>query len=131
MKKLAALAAVLGAVILGACTPQQQMVGPVVAAPMQRPMVQQACDTRFRFLNNSGSTITRIQFSSVRRNDWGVDQLGRRVLRPGQSITFRAANADRYDFRVTYANGRIYQMRGVDICRVRQINAFNNGLRAI
>lgn len=129
MKRLAALAAILGAVVLGACTPQQG--GPIIYTAPQPAIAQVACDTRFRFVNNSGSTITRVQFSSVRRNDWGVDQLGRRVLRPGQSITFRAANADRYDFRVTYANGRIYQMRGVDICRVRQINAFNNGLRAI
>lgn len=116
-----AVAALGSAALLSACAPQQQ----VTYVP-----VQAVCDTRFRVVNNSSVTVARFQFSHVSRNDWGVDQLGSSVLPPGRAMTFTAANAGGYDFRVTWANGQTSELRNIDICRASQITVTNRGLFA-
>ncbi|WP_431284995.1 hypothetical protein ACQW02_09320 [Humitalea sp. 24SJ18S-53] len=89
-----------------------------------------SCDTSFRVVNQSNSTVREVYFSHASLNGWGVDQLGERVLQPGQSLAFRAANTGRYDFRVVWANGRASELRQIDICRAAVITVTPNGLRA-
>jgi hypothetical protein len=128
MRSLAAAALVAATTLLGACTPQQAAVQPVIVAPVARAAV---CDTRFQVVNNSSSTVQSLQFSHSSQSGWGPDQLGTAVLPPGRTVNYQAANAGNYDFRVVWTNGRAAEMRGVNICAASQIIVTNAGLRAI
>lgn len=134
MKKLLALALLAGATVLGACTPQQGNMRPVVMAPVQQQLARvqpmQACDTSFRVVNQSGLTVRELYFSHSSLNGWGPDQLRTSVLPPGRFLSYRAGNTGRYDFRVVWNNGRSSELRGVNVCALRSIAIRNNGLRA-
>lgn len=126
-RKLPALFAVLGAAAVAACAPQTVYVPqPVAVAP---PPVA-ACDTRFNVVNNSSLTVMQLFFSHSSINNWGVDQLGQRVLPPRRNATYRANNAGYYDFRIVWQNGRAAELRRVDICRASSIVVTNSGLYA-
>jgi len=125
-RKLFALFAAAGAGTLAACAPQTVYVPqpvPVAPAPV-------ACDTRFQVVNNSSRTVLTLQYSHASLSSWGPDMLGQSVLRPGQTLTTRAANTGLYDFRVTWAGGGAAELRRVDICRASQILVTNSGLFA-
>ena len=59
-----------------------------------------------------------------------MDQLGQNVLPPGRAWNFTAANAGADDVRVVYQNGRVAELRGVDIHRASRIVVTNQGLFA-
>jgi hypothetical protein len=125
-RKLTALFALFGAAAVSACAPQTVYVPqPVAVAPA--PV---SCDTRFRVVNNSSLTVTQLYFSHASINNWGVDQLGSRVLPPGRAVNYAANNADQYDFRIIWQNGRAAELRRVDICRASRIIVTNSGLYA-
>ncbi|NGM22637.1 hypothetical protein G3576_21670 [Roseomonas stagni] len=115
----------VAALMLGACTPQQ----PQQVVVVQRPAAQ-ACDTSFVVVNNSSATVERLYFSHSSLGGWGADQLGQNVLPPGRNVSYRAANAGNYDFRVVWTNGRAAEVRGVNICRASRITVTNGGLLA-
>ncbi|PZW51110.1 hypothetical protein C8P66_101329 [Humitalea rosea] len=118
------LAAGLGsALLLAGCGPmpqQQQFSG------NRGP----GCDTSFEVANRTNQTVRELYFSQSALNDWGRDQLGERVLGPGDTMRFRANHAGNYDFRVVWANGRGAELRNVNVCRAAVVNVFGNGLRA-
>ncbi|MBR0671204.1 hypothetical protein [Neoroseomonas soli] len=125
-RKLLTLFAILGAAAVSACAPQTIAVPqPVYVAP---PAV--ACDTRFQVVNNSSMTVMQVFFSHSSINNWGTDQLGQYVLRPGGTWNYRAANAGAYDFRIVWQNGRAAELRRIDICRASRIVVTNSGLYA-
>ncbi|MBY0336354.1 MAG: hypothetical protein K2X11_07060 [Acetobacteraceae bacterium] len=129
MKTPLALAALGAALFLGACTPQTQIVQPVVAVAPVAPRAV-ACDTRFRVVNNSSATVAQLFFSHSSLAGWGADQLGANVLPPGRVANYRAANAGNYDFRVVWSNGRAAELMRVNICAASQITITNSGLIA-
>jgi hypothetical protein len=122
MKRRSLFAALAVAAAVGACAPQQ-MGQPVFVQPV-------ACDTSFTVVNNSSVTVAQLYFSSTARNDWGVDQLGTSVLPPGRFVNYRAANPGGYDFRVRWTNGRVAELRNVNICAASRITVTNAGLFA-
>lgn len=124
--------AALGSLGLAGCVAPQPIVGQ--GAQFVQPVVQQvprrACDTRFTVVNRSGLTVRELYFSSSRLANFGADQLGQRVLQPGQSVNYVAANPSGYDFRVVWVNGRRADLMGVDVCQASRITVTNRGLVA-
>jgi hypothetical protein len=127
-RKLLSLVAALGAGSVAACAPQTIYVPQPVA--VAQPPVAVGCDTRFQVVNNSSRTVLTLQYSHASLSSWGGDVLGQNVLRPGQVLTTRAANAGLHDFRITWAGGGAAELRRVDICRASRIVVTNQGLFA-
>lgn len=117
------LALTIATLALTACV-QQQPTTVIVARPAA------ACDTRFRVVNQSGTTVMQLFFSHSGLANWGNDQLGSAVLQPGGVWNYRAANTGNYDFRVVFADGRASELRRVNICAASQITVTNRGLVA-
>ena len=124
MRRRLAFLAVAG-LGLAACTPETRSV----AVPVQ-PATVAGCDTRFQVANASSLTVRSIYFSPSSQRSFGVDQLGASVLPPGRLVTYRAANATNYDFRVVWTNGQAADLYGVNVCRLSRITVTNSGLRA-
>lgn len=116
--------ALAGFAMLGLAACQQEPARTVVVVPSQ------ACDTSFRVVNNSSGTVERLYFSHSSQGGWGADQLGTSVLPPGRVVSYRAANAGNYDFRVVWANGRAAELMRVNVCRASQITVTDRGLLA-
>ena len=131
-KLFTAAFAALGSIGLAGCVAPQPGIGQ--AAQFVQPVVQQvprrACDTRFTVVNQSGLTVRELYFSSSRLANFGADQLGQRMLQPGQSVTYVAANPGGYDFRVVWVNGRRADLMNVDVCAASRITVTNRGLVA-
>lgn len=129
---IAASVAAFGSLGLAGCVVPQPTVGQ--GAQFVQPVVQQvprrACDTRFTVVNQSGLTVRELYFSSSRLASFGADQLGQRVLQPGQSVNYVAANPGGYDFRVVWVNGRRADLMNVDVCAASRIVVTNRGLVA-
>lgn len=115
-----AVALGVAAVALSACN---EAGGP-------QPVYAATCDSRFQVVNQSGAVIERLYFSHSSQNGWGNDQLGQNVLGSGRMMTFRAANAGNYDFRVVWSNGRSAELRQVNICHAARITVTSRGLYA-
>ncbi|BAU12564.1 hypothetical protein LEP3755_30940 [Leptolyngbya sp. NIES-3755] len=85
------------------------------------PLAASAAKDDFSVYNSSGTTIVRLYVSSSGRTTWDDDVLGRSVLSPGESgtVTFadESSNQCLYDFRAIYANGRVSEQFGVNVCR--------------
>ncbi len=121
-RRTLALAAPFAALLLAACQPQQQLV-------LVQPGV--ACDTRFRVLNASSRTVAQLYFSHASLGGWGADQLGTSVLPPGRFVNYNAANTGAYDFRVVWTDGRVAEIRRVNICAATEIRVTDRGLVAL
>ena len=118
--------AAIAALGLAACTPQTR----TVLVPVTPGGTAVGCDTRFQVANASSLTVRSIYFSPSSQRSFGVDQLGANVLPPGRLVTYRAANASRYDFRVVWMNGRSADLYGVNVCALSRVTVTNGGLRA-
>lgn len=86
------------------------------------------CDTRFVLINASNVVVNEFYFGPSSNPNWGADQLGTRVLPPGQQIAYQGAQAGNYDFRVVWATGQASQVMGQNICVLSRVVATNNGL---
>jgi len=93
--------------------------GALVAGSL--PAMAQRYDRRIEVVNNTSWTIETVNSTNVGRNDWGVDLLGRRVIRPGDSAIVNVEDRTgycRYDFRAVFENGRQVTRRAVNVCEV-------------
>ncbi|MBR0655741.1 hypothetical protein [Plastoroseomonas arctica] len=130
-RQVFAALAVLGSLGLAGCVvPQTAGQGAQYVQPIVQQVPRQACDTRFTVVNQSNVTVRELYFSSSRLASFGVDQLGQRVLQPGQSMNFVAANPGGYDFRVVWVNGRRADLMNVDVCQASRITVTNRGMVA-
>ncbi len=124
--------AVLGSVGLAGCVAPQPTIGQ--AAQFVQPVVvqpqRQVCDTRFQVVNQSGLTVREFYFSHSSLSSFGTDQLGQRVLQPGQAMTFVAANPGNYDFRAVWVNNRRADLMRVNVCQASRIAITNRGMVA-
>ncbi|TCH96787.1 hypothetical protein EJV46_19640 [Roseococcus sp. SYP-B2431] len=125
MKRIAAIAALASATLLGACVAPQPYGQTVVVAPAPR-----VCDTSFRVVNESGAVVQQLYFSHSSLGSWGADQLGASVLYPGRYVNYRANNPGNYDFRIVWSNGRASELRQVNICVASRITVTSRGLSA-
>jgi hypothetical protein len=109
-------------------------LGLATCAPAQPPgdgaAASGGCDPRFRVVNASGLPVERLFFSPANLNAWGADQLGDRMLPPGRTLGFAAANPGAYDFRVVWTNGQAAELRAVNLCTASNIVITNGSLNA-
>lgn len=124
----AAFAVTSAGALAGCVVPPQQVVVPAVSSPVVVP--QAGCDTRFQVVNQSGATVREFYFSHSSLSSFGVDQLGQRVLQPGQAMTFVANNPGNYDFRAVFMNGARRDLYRVNVCAASRITITNGGLIA-
>ncbi len=78
-------------------------------------------DRRIRLINESSYTIEEFHASNVSRRGWEEDILGRRVLKPGQSIVINLNDGSgycRFDFLTVMSNGAKIEKRNVDVCKL-------------
>ena len=93
----------------------------LVFALLAMMQTAQAQDRRVRLINESHLTINEFRASNINRRNWEEDILGRRVLKPGQSIVINLSDGSgqcRFDFQTTMSNGRKIEKRNVDVCRL-------------
>jgi hypothetical protein len=103
---------------------------PLLAASAVAPAYAQSCDTSFVFVNRSSSTVNEFYFDPSSNANYSRDELGSGVLAPGGSKNFRAANSGMYDFLAVLENGQRVEMRGRDVCVIRQVTLTNAGMTA-
>lgn len=77
-----------------------------------------AVDTRVTFVNRTGQTIMKGQFSAVDNPNWGSDQL-KDYIRPGQSYTVTFNSNWRYwDCKFTLRDGTVRWKYDLDVYKV-------------
>jgi hypothetical protein len=123
----AAFAVTSAGALAGCVVPPQQVIVPATSSVV---VPQAGCDTRFTVVNQSGGTVREFYFSHSSLSSFGVDQLGQRVLEPGQAMTFAANNPGNYDFRAVWMNGQRRDLYRVNVCAASRITITNGGLIA-
>ena len=82
------------------------------------PMVADAQrGVSYTFVNRTQWTIMQIYMQSSSVSTWGPDQLGSRVLSPGNSYTLRGLAPDDYDIKTVDEDGDVCERRGVPVYR--------------
>jgi hypothetical protein len=76
-----------------------------------------------RVNNNTNVVLYRLYFSEVSDNNWGPDQLGNGVVRPGGAavITIPGGRNCNWDFLVEYEDG-VQDQFVVNVCETGTIN---------
>ena len=78
-------------------------------------------DRRIRLINASSETIQEFHASNTGRTRWEEDILGRRVLRPGDSVIINLDDGSgycRFDFKTVMESGKSLVKRNIDICKL-------------
>jgi hypothetical protein len=71
----------------------------------------------FMIVNKSRFTIYHLYLSPSARRSWGRDQLGRKVIKPGDSYTLNRIPCNLYDVKVVDQDGDACEIREVSMCR--------------
>jgi uncharacterized protein (DUF2141 family) len=82
------------------------------------PATAQGSRYSLTLVNRTGYAIEQIYISPSDTNDWGSDQLGRRILVSGSSFTFTNIRPGEYDIKFVDEDG--------DTCKLSHQNVFNN-----
>ena len=78
------------------------------------PAVQRG---EFMIVNKSSYAFAQLFISSSTRRVWGPDQLGRRIVRPGESFTLRGIPCGLYDIKLVDEDGDICVVTEIPRCR--------------
>jgi hypothetical protein len=68
------------------------------------------------FVNHSSVDIPHIYLSPHGTEAWGLDQLGRQVLQPGDSLQLSGMRCDPSDVKLVDRDERQCTLRGVKLC---------------
>jgi len=71
----------------------------------------------FMVVNKSSYTFAHLYLSPSNRRAWGRDQLGRRIVRPGESFTLRGIPCGLYDIRLVDEDGDSCIVTEIAMCR--------------
>jgi hypothetical protein len=71
----------------------------------------------FMIVNKSSFAIYHLYLSPSNRRAWGRDQLGRRVIKPGDSFTLNRIPCGLYDIKVVDNDGDACEIREIAMCR--------------
>ncbi|HEX8139450.1 MAG TPA: hypothetical protein VF544_17955 [Pyrinomonadaceae bacterium] len=71
----------------------------------------------FMIVNKSRFTIYHLYLSPSANRRWGRDQLGRKVIKPGDSYTLNRIPCNLYDIKVVDQDGDACEIREVSMCR--------------
>lgn len=88
---------------------------PVQGAPGEREVT---------VVNHSPLPANELYVSPERAEQWGDDQLGERTLEPGESLRLRLGRTREclFDVKVVYDDASREEIRGVNLCRTRQVS---------
>ena len=76
---------------------------------------------RVRIHNQTGWTLTGLQVTDVRREDWRMAVLGRDAVATGDSVIVNiddGAGACVYLIRAEFSNGQTLERANIDACRI-------------
>ncbi|HEX8846244.1 MAG TPA: hypothetical protein VF791_16470 [Pyrinomonadaceae bacterium] len=71
----------------------------------------------FMIVNKSSYSIYHLYLSPSIRRAWGKDQLGRRVIKPGDSFTLHGIPCGLYDIKVVDQDGDACEIREIAMCK--------------
>ena len=71
----------------------------------------------FMIANKSRFTIYHLYLSPSANRRWGRDQLGRKVIKPGDEFTLNRIPCGLYDVKVVDQDGDACEIREVSMCR--------------
>jgi hypothetical protein len=71
----------------------------------------------FMIVNKSRFTIYHLYLSPSANRRWGRDQLGRKVIKPGDSYTLNSIPCSLYDVKVVDQDGDSCEIKEVSMCR--------------
>ena len=71
----------------------------------------------FMIVNKSSYAFAQLFISPSARRNWGPDQLGRRVVRPGESFTLRGIPCGLYDLKLVDEDGDACIVTEIPMCR--------------
>ncbi len=96
---------------------------PVLAVAGAAPAEAQAPNPSFNLVNKSDVPIRDLFATPAGMENWGRSRIEGHPIAPGGSfaVRLRADGNCRYDIRVTFANGRTEDRRGVDTCAVSDV----------
>jgi hypothetical protein len=69
-----------------------------------------------KLVNKSDWTITELYMSPTDDNDWGPDQLGKHVIKPGESYTLSQIPCDTWDIKLVDEDDDECIVEEVDVC---------------
>lgn len=119
MKKLHALAVLLFAMVMAFAVSGTALAG----------------SQDFTLVNGTGQTIREIYLSPTSSSEWIYqDELGRKVLRPGQEIFLDfdpRDNVQYWDVKVVYENGNEDYWIGLDLYRIYSLTIRPGGASSI
>lgn len=80
--------------------------------------------------NKSSWTIQRLYISACKDDEWGEDQLGERVIRPGGSFTLTDVPGRCYDMKLVDQHDEKCEVRGIHVNGDWRTEVTNANLRA-
>jgi len=66
--------------------------------------------------NDSSWTIVEMYLSAVDVEEWGPDQLGEKMIAPGEAYSLSGVPCDVYDVRLVDEDGDVCVVGGVKLC---------------
>ena len=90
----------------------------------ERTSSRDATNQNFVMRNNTGQTIMRVFVSPVTSNNWEEDVLGSNVLPDRETLRInfnRSEDECNWDIKVDLADGSSREQRGVNLCRVAEV----------
>lgn len=73
-------------------------------------------ESQVTFRNDSAWDISELYFSRTASNDWGKEQLGKHVVRPGDSFTLSQIPCGNYDVKLVDEDGDECDISAVSLC---------------
>jgi hypothetical protein len=94
------------------------LLGAFALLPIRSDAVEpQRGSGEFMIVNKSRFTIYQLYLSPSANRRWGKDQLGRKVIKPGDSYTLNRIPCNLYDIKVVDQDGDACEIREVSMCR--------------
>ena len=78
-------------------------------------------DRRIKLINESRQIIVEFHASNVSRKNYEQDILGKRMIRPGESMVINIDDGSgycKYDFLTVMRGGQKIEKRGIDVCKI-------------
>jgi hypothetical protein len=107
------------------------LIALTLALPVTLPLSAAPRKASIKVINQSKWDIHHLFLAARTSHEWGVDQLGEKVIRTGESFTLTDIECDLYDIRVVDEDGDECILEKQDLCDEPRIwKITNKGLRA-
>lgn len=96
------------AVVVGICS--------LVAGALVNPVFAARSDSAVTIKNRSNWVIVELYLSSTDDDEWGPDQLGRKVIGSGDSFVLHSIPCDAYDVKLVDEDNDVCVVEAVALC---------------